>query len=68
VALTLTSVLLAIEIVRRAPRLLLLFAALFAYLLVLYVWAHLLWLELALAAVIAWKLGRGAVRGWREAR
>jgi len=65
--LTVATTLAAIEILRRIPRWLLIAAGLVVCWLVLLALVYMVWLEAALAAVVAWKLGRGAVQGWREA-
>jgi type IV secretory pathway TrbD component len=67
-ALTFGIALATIELLRRTPRRLLIVAGLLAYTLLLLAIVYILWLEAALAAVVAWKLGRGVVQGWREAR
>lgn len=66
--LTVTIVLGLVEILRRSPRWLLIAAGLAVYVLVMLALAYLVWIEVALVAVVAWKLGRGAVQGWREIR
>lgn len=67
-ALTVATVLGVMEIVRRTPRRLLMLAAVLIVMLILVVLAYAVWGVAFLAAVVGWKVGRGAVRGWREAR
>jgi hypothetical protein len=67
-ALTLVTVLAAVEVLRRSPRWLLIAAGLLALVLIGLILAYLVWIEVALATVVAWRLGRGFIRGWREAR
>lgn len=64
--LTLATVLAAIEILRRTPRWLLLAALLLLWTIVTLALVYMAWIDLALGAVVAWKVGRGAVRGWRS--
>ena len=66
VALAVAIVLGAIEILRRAPKWLLALVGLFVYTVVLIAVAYIWWIVAALSVVIAFKLVRGAVRGWRE--
>jgi len=54
------------EIVRRTPRRLLLLAAVLVLMLVLVVLAYAVWVVAFLAAIVTWKVGRGAVQGWRS--
>jgi len=65
-ALTLAIVLGSIEFLRRVPRLLLLLLGLLVCTAALFVIAYVWWIVGALAAIVGWKLTRGAVRGWRE--
>lgn len=64
--LTLATVLAAIEILRRTPRWLLLAAGLLLWAIVMLVLIYMAWIDLALGTVVAWKVGRGAVSGWRR--
>ncbi len=67
-ALTVATVLGVVEILRRSPRWLLLLTGLLVYTVVMVVIIYMVWVEVALGTVVAWKLGRGMVRGWRAAR
>jgi hypothetical protein len=64
-ALTLLTVLTAVEVLRRSPRWLLIAAGLAVYVLVQILLAYIVWMEVMLASVIAWQLARGAVQGWQ---
>ena len=67
-ALTVATVLGVIEIMRRTPRQLLLVAVVFAILAIVYALTYSVWVAAALGAVVAWKVGRGVLRGWRKTR
>ena len=67
-ALTVATVLGLIEILRRTPRWLLLLTAVLVLTLVLVALTYIIWVVALLAAIVGWKVGRGAVKGWREAR
>lgn len=64
-ALTLATALAVIEILRHAPRWLLVAAGVLALTLILLALAHIAWIVAVLAVAAAGKLVRGAVRGWR---
>ncbi len=66
-ALAVAIILGAIEILRRAPRWLLIGVGLLAYTVVLLAIVYIWWIIRALAAVVARKFGRGFFGGWREA-
>ena len=65
-ALTLAIILGLIEILRRAPKWLLVVCGYAVYAVVLLAIDYVWWIAVALATVIGWKLLRGAVRGWRQ--
>lgn len=67
-ALTVVTILGVIEILRRTPRWLLLLALVLVLLAVAYALAYLVWVVAALGALVAWKVGRGVLRGWTETR
>jgi hypothetical protein len=67
-ALTLATVLAAIEILCRTPGWLLVAGGVLTFSLVLFLLAHIVWVDAVLAVGVAWKLGRGAVHGWRATR
>lgn len=66
-ALTVATVLGAVEIVRRSPRWLLLLAGAVVVLVVVVALTYTAWVVAVLGAVVAWRLGRGLLRGWRGA-
>jgi hypothetical protein len=63
--LTVAIVLGAVEIARRSPKWLVVGVGLLVYMTLLVVLAYIWWIVGALLGVIAWKLGRGFVAGWR---
>jgi hypothetical protein len=65
--LTVAIILGAVEVIRRMPRWMLMGVGLLAYAIVLLAVIYIWWIIGALAIVIAWKLGRGFIGGWREA-
>ncbi len=67
-ALTVATVLGGVEILRRSPRLLVVLAALLVYTVVMFALVYMVWLDVVLGTIAAWKLGRGMVQGSREAR
>lgn len=67
-ALTVAAVLGVVEIVRRTPRWLLWLAVVPVVTVVLLALTYIVWVMAFLGAVVAWKLGRGVRRGWKERR
>lgn len=67
-ALTVATVLGVVEIIRRTPRWLLIITGLLVYTAVMLVFVYAIWVGIALGAVVAWKVGRGVLQGWRHAR
>lgn len=65
-ALTVATVLGVIEIVRRTPRWILLFAVVLVLTVVLFALTYLAWVVALPAAIVSWRLGRGAVKGGRS--
>jgi uncharacterized membrane protein len=63
VALTLAIILGAIEILRRAPRWLLIGVALLAYMIIALAIIYIWWIVAPLSVLVAWKLVRGFVQG-----
>jgi len=67
-ALTVATVLGVVEILRRSPRWLMILTGLLAFYVVMLAVIYIVWVEVTLGSIVAWKLAHGAIRGWRERR